>query len=147
MVRSARIAAFAAFASCAALLLAGCGGGVKGVDRESAYGSIARAETAFAARDFATAATEFQEALKVGGLNVDAYCDASVKLAVSLGATQKFDEAHALLDKLAAGAPNMDLVYAARSFVLAKQGKAAEANAALANARRLNRAVAPFADK
>ena len=58
--------------------------------------------------------------------------------------TGKFDEALALLTSLEQGAPNLDQVFAARAFVLKKQNKLAEANAALAKARQYNRTIKEF---
>lgn len=99
----------------------------------------------FAKRDYATAEGHLSRALE-NRLSGDRYADASVKRAVCWGASKKFDEALAELKKLEAGAPNMDQVLAARSFVLKKQNKAAESRTALAAARRFNSAVQEFKD-
>jgi tetratricopeptide (TPR) repeat protein len=126
-------------------LLAGCGGQTEVVNtRQNAYAAAAQADQAFQSRDYATAAERYAVAVNGGGLNPDAYASAAVKLAVSYGALKKFDEAHAMLDKLEQGAPNLDEINAARSFVFKKQGKAAEARAAFAKAKRFNPRVQEF---
>jgi tetratricopeptide (TPR) repeat protein len=128
----------------AVCLLAGCGSSEVIETRENAYAAVAAGDQAFQSRDYATAAERYAVAVNGGGLNPDAYASAAVKLAVSYGALKKFDEAHAMLDKLEQGAPNLDEIHAARSFVLKKQGKAAEARAAFAKARRINPRIQEF---
>jgi len=126
---------------------AGCGTSSEVVQtREAAYAAAAKGNAAFASRDYAGAAEHLSAAVKGGGLNPDAYANAAVKLAVCYGATSKYDQAIALLEELERGAPNLDQIYAARSYVLRKQGKAAESRAALAKARQFNRAVQEFKD-
>jgi tetratricopeptide (TPR) repeat protein len=114
--------------------------------RGLAYAAMANGEAAFAAKDYKKAAESFKQAIETGVLNPDLYADASVKLAVSFGATDQFDPALALLEQLEQNAPNLDQIYAARSYVLAKQGKAAESRAALAKARQFNRSAQEFKD-
>jgi tetratricopeptide (TPR) repeat protein len=131
-----------------AMLLAGCGSSNSQLaeKRVNAYEAAAKGDEAFQIRDYSTAAERLASAVDGGGLNPDAYAAAAVKLAVCYGATGKFTEANDLLDKLEKGAPNLDQVYAARSFVLRKQGKAAESRAVLAKARRYNRLIQEFKD-
>jgi tetratricopeptide (TPR) repeat protein len=130
----------------AAALVPGCGGtSTETINvRETAAAALAKGDAAFASRDYAGALPHLEESVNSGGLNADAYSDAAVKLVVCYGATGKYDEALKLLEILEGGAPNLDQVYAARSFVLRKQGKVAEANAALAMARRYNRTIKEF---
>ncbi len=132
----------------AALLLCGCSSSNPelAAKRETGSAAVAKGEAAFANRDYAAAGESLSAAVNDGVLNPDVYSSAAVKLVVCYGATGKFDEANALLAKLDAGAPNLDQVNAARAYVLAKQGKAAESRAALAKARQYNRSVQEFKD-
>ena len=114
--------------------------------RRSAQEEFDAAMTAFDARDYATADAKLATALKLGGLHPDVYCEAAVKQAVCWAATGKTTEAISELDRLEPGAPNLDQIYAARSYVLAKQGKTAESRAALAKAKQFNRTVQEFKD-
>ncbi|WP_152097212.1 hypothetical protein [Lacipirellula parvula] len=114
--------------------------------RRSAQEQYDSAATDFAARNYSAAGQKFNAALTIGGLNPDLYCDATVKRAVCWVATGKTTEAIGELDRLEPGAPNLDQIYAARSYALAKQGKAAESRAALAKARQFNRTVQEFKD-
>jgi tetratricopeptide (TPR) repeat protein len=106
--------------------------------RETAYAAVREGQTAFDARDYATAVAKLAPAVASGMLNVDVYCQATVELAIAYAADGKYDEALAALDKLTAEAPNQAEILAARSFVFKKQGKAREAAAAWQQARKLN---------
>jgi hypothetical protein len=70
--------------------------------------------------------------------------EAHVKRAICAAAMGDIPAANAELDKMARTAP--DLVYAARSYVLIKQGKKKAAKAAWAKARRINPSVEKFKD-
>ena len=130
-----------------ALLSSGCGDPEKHADaRRTSYEAYEKGLVAFSARDYGTASGLLSAAVGTGFLNADAYSNAATRLAVSYAAEKRFDEALALLNELDKGAPNFDEVYAARSYVLAKQGKVAESRAALAKARQFNRAVQEFKD-
>ena len=144
---TARLCAYARCVAAAALLC-GCGSSNPelAAQRESGYAAVSKGEAAFASRDYASALEPLKSAVNEGALNPDVYAASAVKLVVCYGATGKFDEATALLDKLESGAPNLDAVYAARSYVLAKRGRAAESRAALAKARQYNRTVQEFKD-
>jgi tetratricopeptide (TPR) repeat protein len=128
------------------LVAAGCSApGSENEDaRVSAYAANADGLKAFAAKDYATAEPALVSAVDAGVLNPDIYCQAIVRIAVCRGAAGKYDEALAELDKLGPAAPNQDEIFAARAFILAKQGKAADARTALAKARQINRAVQEF---
>jgi lipopolysaccharide biosynthesis regulator YciM len=124
----------------------GCGGTSESlvVSRETASAAVNEGQAAFDNRDYAAAADKLGIAVNSGMLNADIYSDAAVKLAVSYGATGKYNEALTLLTSMEQGAPNLDQVFAARAFVLKKQGKVAEANAAMARARQHNRMIKEF---
>jgi len=130
------------------IFVAGCGSSSSELaeKRVNAYEAAANGDKAFESRDYAVAAEHLAAAVNGGGLNPDAYADAAVKLAVCYAATGKISEANEMLDKLEKGAPNLHQVYAARSFVLKKQGKAAESRAELIKAKRRNPAVQEFKD-
>lgn len=113
--------------------------------RQRANQSHEQAEAAFQSGDLATAGEHFAAAIQ-HGLSADNYANAVVKQTVCWAAAGKYEEAMAELDKLEAGAPNLDQVYAARSYVLAKQGKLAESREALAKAKQFNRALQEFKD-
>jgi len=127
----------------------GCNGGTSAEltgTRVHAQKSYSDGAEAFANRNYVAAEDNLAAAYESGGLNLDMLCDAGVKLAVCRSASGRFDEAHQLLDSLEHGAPNMDEVYAARSYILRKQGKRTEALAAWNDARQLNRGVPEFRD-
>jgi Tfp pilus assembly protein PilF len=106
------------------LTVVGCGSSAQVANqRETAGEAYAAGVAAFESRD---------------------YANAFLKRAVAAAATDDFETASADLDILERGAPNLDEVYAARAFVLLKQGKGSEAKAAFAKARQLNPRVQPF---
>ena len=142
------ISAFLTLASVVAASVVGCSSPADKLEdvRRTAQEEFDAAMTAFNARDYAAAETKLAAALKLGGLYPDLYCEAAVKQAVCWAAAGKTTEAMSELDRLEQGAPNLDQIYAARSYVLAKQGKVAESRAALAKARQLNRTVSEFKD-
>jgi tetratricopeptide (TPR) repeat protein len=137
-----------AFAGLLLLAAAGCGApGEEHEDlRRSAYTNYGEGVAAFNSNDRATALTKLTAALDGGGLNPDVACDARVKRAVCFAAAGKYDEALADLEKNGPGASNPEAVEAARSYIYRKQGKAAEAQAALAKARRYNPRIQEFKD-
>jgi tetratricopeptide (TPR) repeat protein len=98
------------------------------------------------AKDYALAEKHFTTAIELRGLNPDFLADALIRRAICWGATGKVEEASAELQKLESSGIAADQIYAARSYVLAKQGKAAESRAALAKARQFNRSVQEFKD-
>jgi tetratricopeptide (TPR) repeat protein len=134
--------------SAGAILIAitlGCGSSAERAgSRESAAESYNTATTAFENKDFAAAAEQFTAAIDARGLNPDQYADAFLKRAVANATLANYDAAHADLDMLERGAPNLDEVYAARAFVLLKQGKRTEAQAAFNKAKQINPQVKPF---
>ena len=127
---------------------AGCGNSPELPEqvRVGAQQSLKEGLAAFESRDYATALAKLDEAIASGGVYSGSIVDARVKRAVALAATGDAAAANSELDELEQNAPDLDLIYAARSYILAKQGKAAEARAALAQARRYNRTVQEFKD-
>lgn len=137
---------YAAFMTIAMVVGCGDAGSQHADARTAAYAAVNEGNAAFNSRDYTSAEPKLASAIASQLLNPDVYCEASVRHAVCLGSARKFDEALAELDAIGPGAPNIDQIYAARSYVLAKQGKAAESRAALAKARQANRAVQEFKD-
>jgi tetratricopeptide (TPR) repeat protein len=130
-----------------ALTSLGCGGDPAASlqdARIAANAAYNEAVTAFASKDYAGAEAKLAAALQANVLNPDVFCDATAKYAVCLAAAGKYPEAMAELDKLGPAAPNQAAIFAARSFILKKQGKVAEANVALAQAKRLDRMIKEF---
>lgn len=102
--------------------------------------------TAFTSKDYAAAEPKLTEAIDAGGLNPDLLVDATIKRAVCWARGGKSAEAIVELDKMETWGVSPDALNAARSYVLAKQGKVAESRAALAKAKQFNRAVQEFKD-
>jgi Tfp pilus assembly protein PilF len=114
--------------------------------RKNAQQAYQEGVAAFESRDFTTARDKLNEAISSGAVYSGSIVDAKVRFAVATAATGDIGAATAQLDELEKNAPDLDLVYAARSYVLAKQGKLAESRAALAKARQYNRTVQEFKD-
>lgn len=135
-------------AVCLCAFSVGCG--YPGEDQEDARRSSQKnyeeALALLASKDRAAAELKFTAAIDGGGLNPDAYTDAAIKRAVCWSGNGKADEALAMLQSLESGGGPPDTIESARSYILAKQGKAAESRAALAKARRLNPKVQEFKD-
>lgn len=91
--------------------------------------------------DFSGAADDLTRAFEARGLNVDMYCDALVRRAQCFARLKRFDEALADVDRAAQGSPQMDEVHRTQAFVFKKQGKLAEAGAAMREARKLNASI------
>ena len=113
--------------------------------RKSAQEAFNAAEAAFDGKDFSLAEKEYTAALE-GGLNIDSLDTAGVKRAVSRAELGNLDQAMADLVEWEQNAMQMDLVYAAQSYVLEKQGDTKQAKAAWKKARRINRRVRKFGD-
>lgn len=130
----------------AVLACAGCSGSTSGSDavaREQSAKAFQQAEDALEQDDFARAKELFDLAIAEGHLSIDAIGVAYAGRAVCLAELGQFEEAHDDLDKMEQ-APNQGEILAARSYVLEKQGKKAEARAAWAKAKRFNRLVQPY---
>jgi len=135
--------------ACVALVfgVVGCNSsGRQASKRELAYRLVQEANAALEKHQYQEARAKFSQAIDTGGLNVDIYINATIQRAICAATLGDFEAAYADLDRMEQGAPNLDVVYAARSFVLAKQGKKKEAKAVWAKARRFNRKVKPFGD-
>lgn len=133
----------------AALLIASTLGCSKPVEqsadiREQSAAAFAQGIAAFDRKEFESAGELLSQAMQ--GVSIDQYSEAAVKRTVCWAAAGKQQEALAELDRLEANAPNLDQVFAARAYLLAKQGKVAESRTALAKAKQLNRSVQEFKD-
>lgn len=102
--------------------------------------------TALEGRKYTVARDKLQEAISSGAVYSGSIVDARVRLAVATAGAGDLQTASMQLDDLEQNAPELDLVFAAKAYVLAKQGKAAESRAALAKARQYNRSVQEFKD-
>jgi tetratricopeptide (TPR) repeat protein len=130
-----------------ALPIAGCGGAPGAqleATRRAANDALREAIVDFASKNYAAAEPKLTAALTEGGLNPDLWCEAMAKRAVCWGAAGRYDEALAELNRIGSAAPNQAEIFAARSFIFKKQGKLAEANAALAQAKRWDRTIKEF---
>lgn len=123
--------------------LVGCGGTSEDVieSRKAGQQAYDNALQSMAAKDYAAAKEQLETAIKHGRLQLDVKATAYTKLAACQAATGDISAAHATLDDLQQQAPNMDEVFAARSFVFQQEGKTKQAKAAWAKARRMNRYV------
>ena len=145
MMRSGLIASLASVALIVSTV--GCdSSGKLAASRESAYQSCKEADAAFENQDYQVARDLFTQAIDSGSLNIDVYVSSMIKRAVCFAALGDIDGAHAELDKVEQGPSDMDLVYSARSYVFAKEGRKKEAKAAWSRARRINRGVHKFQD-
>jgi len=129
--------------------LGGCGSGTSPSiieTRRSAQQAYDEGLKAFASKDFPTAEQRFTEALEAGGLYPDLYDTARANQVVAMAAQGKVEAALIALAKLEDNAEQKDLVFAAHSYLLKKQGKTKEARVAWARARRINRYVKKYTD-
>lgn len=124
----------------------GCGGGGSSESestRQTAASAYESAQTAFNNKDYAKAKESYDLALK-GGLYSDLIGPARARRAICLAETGDADGAMQEIVALEGGAPNIDEVFAAKSYILAKQGKIPESNAAWAQAVKINRSIKKF---
>ena len=132
-----------------ALPIAGCGYGTSEdviEQRQAAQKAYSEALQAIASKDYTAAKTLLDHAIDSGKLHLDVLSPAYVNRAICSAAAGDFAAAHADLDAMEQGAPNLDEIFAARSYVLEKQGKSKEAKAAWSKARRMNRYVKRTSD-
>jgi tetratricopeptide (TPR) repeat protein len=123
----------------------GCGGSKQAATdaRLSASESFQAAEDAFDRKEFSLAESEYSNALK-GGLYIDLLDTALAKRAVSRAELGNLDQALQDLNEQERRAVQLDIVYAAKSYVLGKQGKTSESRAAWSKAQRINRSIQEF---
>jgi hypothetical protein len=112
--------------------------------RKAAYAAYNEALRAYDAKNYSAAEPQFTAAIEARGLNPDIYCSAVAKRAACWAVAGKLPEALAELEQLGPAASNMDEILALQSFIFKKQGKAAEARAAFAKARRINPRIQEF---
>jgi len=125
----------------------GCGGGTSSglVDRrQQAQQYFDQGQEDFDNGDFQSAREHFDQAITGGGLHPDIYTEAHIMRAVCAAHESDFAAAHEDLDKMEQGAPDPDRIFAARSFVFAKEGKMNESRNLWNQARRINPRVRQF---
>jgi Flp pilus assembly protein TadD len=124
----------------------GCGSNSEKLasSRLASQQAFAEGMTAFNNGDYADAELKLTAAIDLKGLNPDSYCDALIRRAACWAAAGKYDEALTELKSQESSGGPPDLIDVARSFVYRKQGKLGESRAALAKARKFNRAVKEF---
>lgn len=125
----------------------GCGGSSQSREdiRKTAQESFNAAETSFEGKDYTAAEKEYTVALG-GGLNIDYLDKAAVKRAICRAEMGDIDQATADLNEWEQKALQLDLVYAAQSYVFEKQGKSKEAREAWNKAKRINKNVQKLGD-
>ena len=130
-----------------AIWLVGCGSSrQREQSREGANQAYRAGTAALGKRDYTNAVQQLTAAIEGGWLNIDVNVHAHVKRAIANAALDNYDAAYVDLDAAEQTSPYSDRVYAARSYVLTKQGRKKEAKAAWAKARRINRSVEKFKD-
>jgi len=120
----------------AAAAITGCSGATR--QMQSQQMALEAAQSAFEKQDFAEADQHLTLALKDSTLRADLLEDAYLMRARARIELQNFDGAAADLEWLKDHAANLDVVYVTRSQLLSKNGDEAGAQAALAEARKLN---------
>lgn len=126
--------------------VAGCGTSQRSADdARAASASYEEAVEAFNAGDAQVAADKLTSVIEAR-LDPDQFGSAVVRRAVCYAKLGEFEKAHADLDRAAGGAPNVDEIHAARSYVLTKEGKQSEADKEWRKARQVNSTIAKFTD-
>lgn len=87
----------------------------------SSFARLEEGRARAAAGDFAAAREAFAAAATGGGLQPDFYCEARLQQAACAARIGQYEEALAVLDELARGAPDVAQVEAMRTFVKARQ--------------------------
>ena len=92
--------------------------------------------------EHAAAKELLDSAISSGNLYIDYLTNAYINRAICSAVAGDFAAAHADLDLIEQGPVDLDKLWAARSFVYEKEGKASQAKAAWTKARKHNRGVA-----
>lgn len=101
--------------------------------------SFNRGIEAFESGDFAAARTSLDAALNgQGGLNADQLVEALLKRSICLASAGELDAAQADIDNASQGVMEMDQLFIAEAFLLAKRGDQAGSDKKLSEAKRLN---------
>ena len=124
--------------------LAGCAENPRAAQRANTQEALIAGLAAFDTNDFERASQLLDVAISSGTLQPDALAQASTKRAISLAYHLQFVEAHAVLDRVASGAPDQSEVHAARAFIFRRQGDTTAADRQFAEARRQNPRIKPF---
>ena len=101
-------------------------------------------DAAFEQGSWAEAEENYTAALSARGLHPDLYVDVLIKRAVSRAHLSDFARAHEDLALASEGAVSVERIHAARAFVYESEGKIAEADAEMAQAREIDPSVEPF---
>ncbi len=121
------------------LIFNGCGGTeVAATSLADAQAAFDRALAAVGNGDYASARTDFDVAIKSGGLTVDNYVEALLKRSMCLSVAGEYEAAEADIAMAEQGATELEDVHIARGFLLAKKGDSAGAQAAFAEAKKIN---------
>ncbi len=113
--------------------------------RQTAASAYESAQTAFESKDYAKAKESYDLSLS-GGLYSDLIGPARVRRAICLAETGDIEDAMQEIVALEGVAPNTDEVLAAKSYLLAKQGKLVESKASWAQAVKINRSIKKFGE-
>jgi Tfp pilus assembly protein PilF len=119
----------------------GCGESEQALHRMNSADSMRFGLESYASKNYADAHKHLTDALTIGGLHADAYAEVLVKRAVASAHLKQFDAALEDLDRASQGAPQMDVIHAARAFVFQCQGNREAATTEFAVAKRINPSI------
>lgn len=121
------------------LVINGCGGTeVAATSLADAQAAFDRGMAAVAKGDYSSARGDFDVAVKSGGLTVDNYVEALLNRSMCLSVAGEYEAAEADIAAAEQGATELEQVHVARGFMLAKKGDSAGAQAAFAEAKKIN---------
>jgi Tfp pilus assembly protein PilF len=123
------------------VITAGCGGSGQAEPRIGATAALEAGIQSLEGGDFQAAIESFEYALESGLLNADSTVECLIQRAIAQAAGGDLESALADLHRAEQGPSDLAKIFAVRSFVLEKQGKRAEANAAWVQAQRINRKI------
>ena len=124
--------------------LAGCGDAEIVVQRQSSQAALDAGVKAFESGHFSDAESQFTAAIDAGQLQPDLYCDAVIHRALARAEIGQSGTALADLEGIAANAPDLDRVHAARARVYLKQGERDRAAAEFQLAIKINPGTPPL---